>query len=62
MKISKVRPYYSTGPGEPGLRFTALQTFLTASRDAFEPLEPKAYRARIQQDPLRALTDRLRTT
>jgi hypothetical protein len=43
----------------PADAFLSVKAFLAASRAAGEPLEQSAVRARIQQDPLGALRDRL---
>jgi hypothetical protein len=50
-----------TTASAPADTFASVKAFLAASRAAGEPLEQSVVRARIQQDPLGALRERLAT-
>ena len=58
MKIKFSRESRKTA-SEPVDPFLGVKAFLAASRAAGEPLGESAIRARIQQDPLGALRERL---
>jgi len=50
-----------TATSAPADTFASVKAFLAASHAAGEPLEQSVVRARIQQDPLGALRERLAT-